>query len=105
MPLRAALMDQGMHRPGHDSVFVPATHPLFRQPAYGLGLMIDPRARYGVIAGHGGGGPGYAAGALHVPDVHGRRITSVALANRDQPDLGLQIAFTMTMMLADTLVR
>jgi len=88
-----------------EPVFVPGTHPLFRQPAYGLGLMIDPRARYGVIAGHGGGGPGYSAGALHVPDVHGRRITSVALANRDQPDLGLRTAFTMAMMLADTLER
>jgi D-alanyl-D-alanine carboxypeptidase len=67
--------------------------------------MIDPQSRYGVIAGHGGGGPGYSAAALHVPDVHGRCITSIALANRDQPDLSLRIAFTMVMMLADTLVR
>ncbi|GAC1355528.1 MAG: serine hydrolase domain-containing protein [Herpetosiphon sp.] len=88
-----------------EPVLVPMTHPLFRQPAYGLGLMLDLRSRHGVIAGHGGGGPGYSAAALHVPDVHGRRITSIVLANRDQSDLSLRTAFTMAMMLADTLVR
>lgn len=84
-------------------VMVPVQHPLFQQPAYGLGLMIDPQSAYGVIAGHGGGGPGYSAGALHVPDAQGHTITSVALANRDQPDLGLGIAFTLIALLADSL--
>ncbi|HEY0602259.1 MAG TPA: serine hydrolase domain-containing protein [Herpetosiphonaceae bacterium] len=86
-------------------VLVPHTHPLFRQPAYGLGLMIDPQSSYGVMAGHGGGGPGYSAGVLHVSDAHGHTITSVALANRDQPDLGLRIAFTLIERLAETLSR
>lgn len=84
-----------------EPVRVPVAHPLFRQPAYGLGLMIDPRSPHGLIAGHGGGGPGYSAGALHLPDVHGRSITSIALANRDQNDLGLHIAFTLATMLAE----
>lgn len=84
-------------------VLVPHQHPLFQQPAYGLGLMIDPQSAYGVMAGHGGGGPGYSAGALHVPGAHGHTITSVALANRDQPDLGLRIAFTLIALLAETL--
>lgn len=86
-------------------VVVPHKHPLFRQPAYGLGLMIDPQSSYGVLAGHGGGGPGYSAGVLHVPNVHGHTITSVALANRDQPDLGLQIAFKLIELLAETFAK
>lgn len=84
-------------------VIVPQKHPLFQQPAYGLGVMIDPQSAYGSIAGHGGGGPGYSAGALHVPDIQGHAITSVALANCDQSDLGLRVAFTMTALLAETL--
>lgn len=86
-------------------VIVPVQHPLFQQPAYGLGLMIDPQSAYGILVGHGGGGPGYSAGVLHVPDAHGHTITSVALANRDQPDLGLRIAFTLIALLAETLGR
>ncbi len=37
------------------------------RPSYGLGLMADPGAPEGVVVGHGGGGPGYAAGAFTVP--------------------------------------
>jgi D-alanyl-D-alanine carboxypeptidase len=73
-------------------VRVRVEHPLFKEPGYGLGLMIDPASPYGLLAGHGGGGPGYSAGALVLPDVRGRRISAAAIANRDQPDLGLQIA-------------
>jgi D-alanyl-D-alanine carboxypeptidase len=86
-----------------EPVRVPTTHPCFQQPSYGLGLMIDPRSRYGMLAGHGGGGPGYSAGAVHLPNVRGHRVTSVALANSDQDDLSLRIAFTLAMLLADTL--
>ena len=78
-------------------------HPLFQEPAYGLGLMIDRGSRFGILAGHGGGGPGYSAGALTIPDACGRRITSVALANSDQDDLGLQIAHSMATTLGDVL--
>jgi D-alanyl-D-alanine carboxypeptidase len=88
-----------------EPVLVPSKHSLFQQPAYGLGLMIDPQSQYGIIAGHGGEGPGYSAAALHIPDIHGRRITSIALANRDQHDLGLRMAFTMATILGDTLIR
>ena len=82
---------------------VPTRHPLFQQPAYGLGLMLDLQSRYGLVAGHAGGGPGYAVAALCFPNVGGRRITSVALANRDQDDLGLRLAFTMAELLAGEL--
>lgn len=83
-----------------DPVLVPGEHPLFGQPAYGLGLMLDPRSPYGPVAGHGGGGPGYSAAALHFPHVGGQRLVSVALTNRDQDDLGLRIALALTHALA-----
>lgn len=83
------------------AVDVPVQHPFFRQPGYGLGLMIDQGSRYGVLAGHGGGGPGYAAGALHLPDAGGRRITCAALANSDQGDAGLRAAFELAMLAAE----
>jgi D-alanyl-D-alanine carboxypeptidase len=79
---------------------VPDRHPLFRQPAYGLGVMIDARSPYGVVAGHAGGGPGYSTAAFHFSNVAGQRVTSVALANRDRDDLGLQIAVRLAQALA-----
>ena len=86
-------------------VDVRVDHPLFRRPAYGLGVMIDPASRFGLMVGHGGGGPGYSTGGLHLPNVHGRRITSIALVNRDQGDLGLEIAFTLATLLGDALAH
>jgi D-alanyl-D-alanine carboxypeptidase len=74
-------------------VRVPFDHPLFSDPSYGLGVMLDPGSPYGVVAGHGGGGPGYSAGALHFPNVNGQRVTTIALVNSDQGDAGLPIAF------------
>jgi D-alanyl-D-alanine carboxypeptidase len=74
---------------------VPHTHPLFREPSYGLGVMLDPRAPGGLLAGHGGGGPGYATGALSATDAAGRRVTSVALVNHDRGETGLRIAHAL----------
>ena len=95
------LLNQALLEAMLTPVLVPGRHPLFRQPAYGLGVMVDPQSPYGAVVGHGGGGPGYSTGALTFPDVAGRQVISVVLANRDQPDLGLAIAFN----LADTLAR
>jgi hypothetical protein len=39
----------------------------FARPSYGLGVMADPEHPLGTIVGHGGGGPGYAAGVFSVP--------------------------------------
>src|SRR5690606_19963020 len=64
-------------------VAVPGEFPPFVRPAYGLGLMLDPASPYGLAAGHAGGGPGYATAAFHLPNVAGRRVTAVALLNRD----------------------
>jgi D-alanyl-D-alanine carboxypeptidase len=80
---------------------VPGAHPPFIRPGYGLGLMVDLGSPYGRVAGHAGGGPGYSTAAFHFPDVLGQRLTSVALVNRDQPDLGTEIAFTLVRAYAD----
>jgi D-alanyl-D-alanine carboxypeptidase len=40
---------------------------LFVRPAYGLGVLADPHSQVGLIVGHGGGGPGYSAGAFAAP--------------------------------------
>jgi D-alanyl-D-alanine carboxypeptidase len=74
---------------------VPGEHPPFVEPSYGLGVMLDPGSPFGLVAGHGGGGPGYSTGALHFPNVAGRRVTTVALANRDAGNVGLRIAFAL----------
>ena len=75
-------------------VIVPGTDWLCQEKGYGLGLMVDRASRYGVLAGHGGGGPGYSSGVL-TGEVGGRMVTAAALANTDAPELGRRIAAAM----------
>jgi D-alanyl-D-alanine carboxypeptidase len=82
------------------AVPVPDEHPLFARPAYGLGLMIDLASPFGLVAGHAGGGPGYSTAAFTFPNVGGRRVTAVALANDDRSDLALQLVFGLVMAYA-----
>lgn len=77
------------------TIDVPGNHPPFIRPGYGLGLMIDRESPFGWIAGHAGGGPGFATAAFHAPDAAGHRITAVALLNRDHPTLATEIAFAL----------
>lgn len=81
---------------------VPGDHPLFVEASYGLGVMLDPASPHGIVAGHGGGGPGYSAGALHFPNVSGLRVTTVALTNSDADDLGLPLAFALAEAVSTT---
>ena len=46
-----------------ESVEIGFDAPGFHRPSYGLGVMTDPRPD-GLLIGHGGGGPGYAAAAF-----------------------------------------
>jgi D-alanyl-D-alanine carboxypeptidase len=50
--------------------FVPirAEAPGFVRPSYGIGVMADPEHPLGMVVGHGGGGPGYAAAVFAVPE-------------------------------------
>jgi D-alanyl-D-alanine carboxypeptidase len=78
-------------------------HPWMVKPSYGLGLMMDPGNRFGIVAGHTGGGPGYSTAAYHFPDLNGHRVTCVALVNRDGGDLATSIVFSIAAALADHL--
>lgn len=75
-------------------VMVPGTDWMCREKGYGLGLLIDRTSRYGLLAGHGGGGPGYSSGVL-TGHIRGRLVTAAALANTDAPDLGRRMAAAM----------
>ena len=68
-----------------------AGHPVFRQPCYGLGVMLDPEAEGGLLVGHGGGGPGFSLGVLGLVR-DGQAITAVGMANSDRGDIGLALA-------------
>lgn len=83
-----------------EGVRVPGEHPLIREPGYGLGLMLDLSSPYGLVAGHGGGGPGYATAAFGFPDVANRRVTSVALVNRDAGEVAMEVAFALARVVA-----
>jgi D-alanyl-D-alanine carboxypeptidase len=48
-----------------------------KRPGYGLGLMGDPASGWGMLAGHGGGGPGYRANALHAFDLGGATVCTM----------------------------
>lgn len=69
-----------------------ASHPLFREPSYGLGVMIDPAAEGGILVGHGGGGPGFSLGVLGLMSGQGI-VTASGMANSEQGDIGLPLAF------------
>jgi D-alanyl-D-alanine carboxypeptidase len=86
-----------------EPVLLPFDHPLFRRPAYGLGVMIDAASPHGLIIGHAGGGPGYATAALCLPDTGGHSLVTVAMANRDAPDLGLALAYRLAEATAQVL--
>ena len=70
---------------------LPFAHAPFRRPAYGLGAMIDAASPHGAMAGHVGGGPGYAAAAFHYAALAGQPTTIAALANGDEGDIALRI--------------
>lgn len=54
-----------------DSVPLPfvLTGRPFVAPTPGTGLMIDPKSRHGMMAGHSGGGPGCVCAVYHFPEL------------------------------------
>ena len=50
--------------------------------------------RHAVLAGHGGGGPGYSSGVL-TGHIRGRLAMAAALANTDAPDPRRRMAAAM----------
>lgn len=74
---------------------VDQSHWLFQPPGYGLGLMCREDGGADRRAGHGGEGPGYSTGAICLMPEGGPRVTAVALANTEQHDLGLRLAWSL----------
>jgi D-alanyl-D-alanine carboxypeptidase len=58
-----------------------------------MGVFLGVDSPYGMASGHVGEGLGYSVAAFHFPSLVGNRVTAIALANRDQHDLGLQLVF------------
>lgn len=79
--------------------YILGKHRLFGRLGCGMGLFVDTASPYGVVAGHTGEGPGYSTAAFHFSSLAGCRVTLVALANRDQHELGLQLVFNMVQTL------
>jgi D-alanyl-D-alanine carboxypeptidase len=59
--------------------------PGFARAAYGLGVMADVDSPLGVVVGHGGHGPGYAAAGFATLGTDGNSVAAVALSNQEQP--------------------
>ncbi len=85
------------------AVPVPARHPWIREPGYGLGVMVDRNPRNGIVAGHAGGGPGFATAAFHFSTIHGHRLTVAGLANSDDGDLGTRAVFEVAELVSEQL--
>ena len=72
---------------------VPDAPPRWRRPSYGLGLMADGASPWGVIWGHGGGGPGYQASAFHARTLEGRAVTVCAMCASEDDALADRLVF------------
>lgn len=59
----------------------------FTRPSYGLGVMADPGWQGGLLIGHGGGGPGYAAATFAVVREHGGPLVAVELSGDERADV------------------
>lgn len=63
----------------------------WREPSYGLGLMVDPAAPWGAIYGHNGAGPGYSASVFHAPELGG--VTVAVLGSEAEGFSAEQVVF------------
>ena len=64
--------------------------PGFTRPSYGLGVMTDPGRPDGLLIGHGGGGPGYAAAAFAVLRPGDDPLVAVELSGDERVDVQAQ---------------
>jgi D-alanyl-D-alanine carboxypeptidase len=85
-------MAQPVHRLG--------SHPPLQTVGCGLGLFMDTDSPYGQVAGHNGGGPGYAIAAFHFSALAGRPTTIAAATNREGDNVGLDVVYAIAHTLA-----
>lgn len=79
------------------STFVPIGFdaPGFVRPSYGLGVMADPEHPLGTVVGHGGGGPGYAAGVFVLPSADAVAIVLAADERYPAQQMALELLATV----------
>ena len=70
-----------------DAVPIGFDAPGFVRPSYGLGLMTDPGFPGGLLIGHGGGGPGYAAATFAVVRERGDPLVAIELSGDERVDV------------------
>lgn len=78
-----------------EAIAVPNMPPseTWGKPSYGLGLMIDPQSRWGLIVGHNGGGPGYNASLFHARELGG--LTICVMSAREEALSVEQLVFQL----------
>jgi D-alanyl-D-alanine carboxypeptidase len=72
-----------------ESVEIGFAAPGFVRPSYGLGVMTDP-GWPGLLIGHGGGGPGYAAATFAVLRERDDPLVAIALSGDERVDVQAQ---------------
>jgi D-alanyl-D-alanine carboxypeptidase len=70
-----------------DPVGIGFAAPGFVRPSYGLGVMTDPGRHDGLLLGHGGGGPGYAAATFAVVRETGGPLVAIVLSADERADV------------------
>lgn len=70
-----------------ESVEIGQSSPGFVRPSYGLGVMTDPGFPGGLLVGHGGGGPGYAAAAFTVLRERNDPLVAIELSGDERVDV------------------
>jgi D-alanyl-D-alanine carboxypeptidase len=61
--------------------------PGFVRPSYGLGVMTDPGRTDGLLIGHGGGGPGYAAACFALLRERDDPLVAIELSGDERVDV------------------
>ena len=70
-----------------DSVEIGFEAPGFVRPSYGLGVMTDPGRTDGLLIGHGGGGPGYAAACFALVRERDDPLVAIELSGDERVDV------------------
>ena len=70
-----------------ESVEIGFDAPGFVRPSYGIGLMTDPGWEDGLLVGHGGGGPGYAAACFALVRERSDPLVAIELSGDERVDV------------------
>ena len=70
-----------------ESVEIGFDAPGFVRPSYGLGVMTDPGRPDGLLIGHGGGGPGYAAACFGLLRERDDPLVAIELSGDERVDV------------------